>query len=262
MKHIGRHGDNDRSGVSKDILTALRAEGGEGLIIGLENETLAPTWEALDALQRLSPDDAPWTLERDGSLGERGVETVFQPSRTPMNNYLDWLICAKAAGIKSGTALRYGCHISVDASCFTPLQGTLFASLINGWRDIGEVVGGREDNRWARYGIDRPTQFSYAGEKYKACSRRSYERFECRLFRSTMMICRMRRYLNYVQAVAGVARVDTSTLITYLRQGQRGSQGELSRERWTGYPAWLQKSKSLLKRHCSRDLIDKIGGLL
>jgi hypothetical protein len=179
-----------------------------------------------------------------------------------MAQFQAWLAVAKAAGLKSGNALRYGCHISIDSTCFTPLQGTLFASLVNGWRDIGQIVGGRMDNRWARYGIDRPSQFVYAGDKYKACSRRSFSRFECRLFRSTVGPLRMRRYLDYVDAVAGVARNDTSTLLTYLRQTQRNIHGERSGERWSGYPRWLGLSKGLLAKHCSRDLLAKIGGLI
>ena len=72
----------------------------------------------------------------------------------------------------------------------------------------------------------------------------------------------MRRYLDYVQAVAGVARCDTSALLSYLRQTQRNIRGERSAERWSGYPRWLELSKGLLAKHCSRDLLSKIGGLL
>lgn len=263
MKPIERHGENDRSGVAKSILERLRADGGDGrLIIGLENECLAPSFEVLDNLQHLTSEDASWTYERDGSLAQHGVETVFDPSRDPMSQFMDWLIVAKAAGLKSGTATRYGCHVSIDSTCFTPLQGCFFASLINGWRQIGELVGGRQDNRWARYGIDRPSQFQYCGDKYKACSRRSPSRWEVRLFRSTVGPMRMRRYLDYINAVADVAREETPTLLAYLRRTQKNAQGDRSAERWAGYPRWLEISKGLLAKHCTRGLLAKIGGVI
>jgi hypothetical protein len=262
MKPIQAYGSNRRGGTATPILQALRAEGGEGLIIGLENETLAPTWEALDALQRLSPDDAPWTLERDGSLGERGVETVFRPSRNPLEGFRQWSVVAKAAGMLSGSATRYGCHISVDASAFRPLQLCFFASLLNGWRQIGETVGGRAQSSYACYGLSRVSHFRECTEKYRACSRRCHNRLEVRLFRSTLSPLRMQRYIDYIDAVAGVARRETPALLTLLRQTQRTPDGLQSSERWDGYPRWLGLARPLLARHCSPTLLRQIGGLI
>jgi hypothetical protein len=263
MKPILRHGDAGKNPLGRETLIRLRSEGGDGLIFGLENETLAPDWDALEAIQRLSPDEAPWSLERDGSLADRGVETVFLPTRQPMAQFGEWLAVAKAARMTSGTAGRYGCHISVDSSAFTPLQGCFFAALINGWRQLGEYIGGRQDNRWARYGLQRPSDFARSGEKYKACSRRTPTRFEVRLFRSTVGPLRMQRYLDYTQAVADLSRLETRPLINLMRlSGRRGVDGRKSTENWTGYPKWLAMAKELLPRHCSPALRSKIGGLL
>jgi hypothetical protein len=262
MKPILRHGDAGKNPLGRETLLRLRAEGGDGLIFGLENETLAPDWQAVEAIQQLSPDDAPWSLERDGSLAERGVETVFLPTRQPMTQFHEWLAVAKAAGMRSGTAGRYGCHISVDSSAFTAMQGCFFAALINGWKQIGEHVGGRECNRWARYGLRKVTEFAHEGDKYKACSRRTKTRFEVRLFRSTVGPLRMQRYIDYVQAVADVARHETRPLINLLRLTQRTPEGRRSTEHWTGYPRWLSLARELLPRHCSPALRAKIGGLI
>lgn len=262
MKEILSYGSNRKGGTAGPIIQRLRCDGQKGLIIGLENETLASSYEAMDRLQRLSPDEAPWSLERDGSLAERGVETVFDPSKTPMVGFMEWSRVAKEAGMLTGSASRYGCHISVDSSGFSPLQGCFFASLINGFRQIGEAVGGRTQSSYAYYGLDRVSQFRFCTEKYKACARRSQTRWEVRLFRSTISPLRMRMYLDYVQAVADVAREETGSLLRLLRSTQRTNAGLISSERWDGYPRWLNLSRPLLARHCTASLLKKIGGLL
>ena len=262
MKEILSYGSNRKSGTSLPILQALRADGGDGLIYGVENETLGGSFESLAKLERDSPSDAPWSLERDGSLAERGVETVFDPSRNPLELFRQWSVVAKSAGMLSGSASRYGCHVSVDSSAFTPLQGCFFASLINGWREIGEAVGGRAQTSYACYGLDRPSHFRYCTDKYKACSRRSNSRWEVRLFRSTLSPLRMQSYIDYIDAVAGVARKETPALLALLRKTQRTEDGYKSSERWDGYPRWLGLAKPLLARHSTSTLLKKIGGLI
>jgi hypothetical protein len=262
MKTIQAYGSNRKANTSFDILNSLRQQGNDRLIFGMENEILGRTFESLETLQNCTPDNAPWSLERDGSLADRGVEVVFDPTHSPVTLFRLFLECTKTAGMLSGSAIRYGLHLSVDASAFTPLQGCFFATLLNGWRNIGELIGGRPDNRWARYGVYKPSEFRLSTDKYRACSRRSKYRFEVRLFRSTLSARKLQTYVDYIQAVADIARYEIPTLLLLLRRGQRTPDGRSSSERWDGYPSFMMMSKRLLPKYATPALIAKIGGLI
>jgi hypothetical protein len=72
----------------------------------------------------------------------------------------------------------------------------------------------------------------------------------------------MQRYIDYIDAVAGVARRETPALLRLIRQTQRTADGRSSSERWDGYPRWLGLARPLLAPYCSPTLLRLIGGLI
>jgi len=156
-------------------------------------------------------------VERDGSLdGEKGVEIVGSPMSLD-DNLKAWVSLAAqlrrlASGWNAGSG--YGMHISINRLAMTRLHQGKLLVFVNNSRELCEKVAGRKENSWAKFHrkIVRQGMDDSSG-KYEALALRSFQRMECRIFRSTLAEKGIRRNLEFVAAAVEFSKLASLRLL-------------------------------------------------
>lgn len=147
--------------------------------------------------------------EEDNSLDRaNGAEFVFKPmpfslltSRdSPVKKVVEEMKSFGTLGWDAG--VNYGVHLNMNALEMTRLHCAKFCYFVNKNNDLCEVVGGRPESRYQEYLATRLSKHEdISDNKYQAAVRRSEARIEIRIFRSSLMWQRLRRYFEFADSV-------------------------------------------------------------
>ena len=219
-------------------------------LLGIEIETEVRDYHCV---KEVHASDLPVIMERDGSLGPRGVEFIFRPiayQALMRENYvlkvLEILRKHKVQAWDAGE--NYGCHISVNAIPMTMLHRAKFAAFINMNSTLGVQIAGRPSTRFANYHKCRIPDYNRDNGKYLACAIRPNNRLEVRIFKSSIQDARIQAYAQYVRSAWEFSKTASNQRLTA-----------------KNYLEWLkepvqQKVYSLLvllRKHCSEDFFVK-----
>lgn len=183
-------------------------------VIGPELESYWPQPAKLTAWMKengMVPEKG-WKAERDGSLDStNGVELVSAPvpyekiieESEKDNQWFALFLYAKKSGARAWDMGKgYGMHLSLNRAKMDQNHGIKFSRLINSTKAMSEKIAGRRETQYARYYKPRTVEEQeYASEKYLACSFRSENRVEVRIFRASWKWERFVRNCQYVEAV-------------------------------------------------------------
>lgn len=226
---------------------ALPSDWSDRILFGLENELDTRDKAARKRVAKLLPRRGAHDLfliaERDGSLGDNGVETIGPP--LPLESYLSnrvehetnpWLKYLSEIVAQCGAyAPRegYGMHINISRQPL--LDGPdgwdrRFLDTVNNCTRLVEHVAGRRANQWARF-VNGDDRYEVNGVKYRVANVKDNV-IEIRIFRATTDMTRVRANVQFCYALLqwtrrdNVARgVDCDTrLIAWIRRHPRKYQ--------------------------------------
>lgn len=177
--------------------------------------------------------------ERDGSLDRtHGVEFIFRPYRleeivegNELYNIVQYLRDNGTVGWDAGTG--YGMHISINCNNMSDIHCGKFCTFINNNQELCERVGGRVGNMYSKYVQGYPIKTSSSDrvrdhDKYLSAVRRSSNRIEIRLFRSSLLFSRIRRNCEFVESVriftrdASINNLNSVAYLNWLTQNKEG----------------------------------------
>lgn len=235
------------------------------ILFGLENELDTKDRAARKRVAKLLPrrgvHDLFLIAERDGSLGDNGVETIGPPlplesylsnrpeyAANPWNKYLSEIVAQCGA---SAPREGYGMHVNISRQPL--LDGPdkwdrRFLDTVNNCTRLVEHVAGRRANQWARF-AGGDGRYEVGGDKYRVANVKDNV-IEIRIFRATTDMCRVRANVQFCYAMlqwtrrGNVARgVDCDRrLIAWIRRHPRNYQdllpilGEYERDMFSIVP--------------------------
>ena len=186
------------------------------VLFGVELEICAKTEGNCLEIKEIA-ESAGMLVERDGSLdGDRGVEIVGSPMSLE-DNLRAWVALAAqlrrlASGWDAGSG--YGMHISINRLSMTRLHQGKLLCFINNSKDLCEKVAGRKETSWAQFHRKVVRQgCDDSSGKYEALALRSFQRMECRIFRSTLAEKGIRRNLEFVASAVEFSKLASLRLL-------------------------------------------------
>lgn len=185
-------------------------------LYGVELEICAKYADDCAEIKEIA-EGAGMLVERDGSLdGDRGVEIVGSPMSLD-ENLRAWVgLAAQLRRLASGwdAGSGYGMHISINRLSMTRLHQGKLLCFINNSKDLCERVAGRKQTSWAMFHKKNVRQgMDDTSGKYEALALRSYQRMECRIFRSTLAEKGIRRNLEFVAAAVEFSKLASLRLL-------------------------------------------------
>jgi hypothetical protein len=246
---ICRYHGNDRDEFYEDV------DFDDPTLLGLEIETFIPGNKrkiitVTESVQR----QFPVLAEEDGSISRsNGVEFVFAPTsfdklvneESKLRKTVDFLRQNGVLGWDAGRG--YGIHISINASKMSHLHCSKFCYFINRNNELCELVGGRPEGRWAEY-LSR--KLSAAGivnsNKYQAAVRRSTDRIEVRIFRSSLCWSRIVRNCEFINSVREFTKMASTRELTR-ESYEQFLQSSTQKKRYKNIRDFLGLSKSKKK---------------
>lgn len=178
-------------------------------LLGLEIETLFPEDEDMDAiaLHATNYGKLPVIPEEDGSLDDEGVEFIFKPisfkdlvDNCYIHECVSRLSAKNVLGHDAGTG--YGLHISINAKPMANLHVGRFCMFFHNNKTFVEKIARRRDHYFYRYNNHLTVDgFEEETDKYLAATRRSKNRVEVRVFRSTLSWPTIQASCQFVHSV-------------------------------------------------------------
>ena len=226
------------------------------VLFGVELEVCAKSADDCAEIKEIA-EGAGMLVERDGSLdGEKGVEIVGSPMSLE-DNLRAWVgLAAQLRRLASGwdAGSGYGMHISINRLSMTRLHQGKLLCFINNSKALCEKVAGRKENSWAQFHrkIVRQGMDDTSG-KYEALALRSYQRMECRIFRSTLAEKGIRRNLEFVAAAVEFSKLaslrmleNSGAFFAWLDEGSQSKRFEHLRKALKLRPAHNPRKSSVV----------------
>lgn len=206
-------------------------------LLGLEIETYIPYYDT-EKNEIITEACASRKIlaERDGSLhAQYGVEFVFLP--IPLSEIVEdsfihqWskVLRKKACkGWDAGTG--YGMHISINAKSMTDLHCGKFCYFINTNEALCSEIAGRPSSMWQQYKDFKIPRYKNTTQKYLAAARRSKDRIEVRIFRSSLNWERIRRNCEFVHSLiyftkdASASDLNMSNYLSFMQKDHNKKQ--------------------------------------
>lgn len=186
-------------------------------LIGLELETFinGDRRNLITSCYKLQDDYSQVVVEEDSSLSRtNGAEFIFKPTSfmeliardSPVKKIIEKMRGFGTIGWDAG--LNYGVHLNLNAYKMSNLHCAKLCYFINKNNDLCEIVGGRPESRYQEYLATRLSKHHHVSDnKYQAAVRRSEARVEIRIFRSSLMWERLRRYFEFADSVRNYTKM-------------------------------------------------------